>query len=228
MTGRENLIFSGEMNGLSEEQARERAKELLERVGMTAAADRKAGTYSRGMRQRLGIADVLMKDPKIIIMDEPTLGIDPAGMHELTKLIRDLSVKDGRTILISSHELYQIQEISDRVGIFVGGKMIAIESDGSYTLDIKARAADLNVSQQDSDDLLRRLLSKVAGVREVSENADGTVHIEADHNIEAELLALMVGNGFVLREMHETGGDLDTIYRKYFEKEGGNNGRSAD
>ena len=87
MTGRENLIFSGEMNGLSEEQARERAKELLERVGMTAAADRKAGTYSRGMRQRLGIADVLMKDPKIIIMDEPTLGIDPAGMHELTKLI---------------------------------------------------------------------------------------------------------------------------------------------
>lgn len=238
MTGRENLIFSGEMNGLSEDQAKERAKELLERVGMTAAADRKAGTYSRGMRQRLGIADVLMKDPKIIIMDEPTLGIDPAGMHELTKLIRDLSVKDGRTILISSHELYQIQEISDRVGIFVGGKMIAcgkigelgrqIESDGSYTLDIKARAADLNVSQQDSDDLLRRLLSKVAGVREVSENADGTVHIEADHNIEAELLALMVGNGFVLREMHETGGDLDTIYRKYFEKEGGNNGRSAD
>ena len=238
MTGRDNLIFSGEMNGLSEDQAKERAKELLERVGMTAAADRKAGTYSRGMRQRLGIADVLMKDPKIIIMDEPTLGIDPAGMHELTKLIRDLSVKDGRTILISSHELYQIQEISDRVGIFVGGKMIAcgkigelgrqIESDGSYTLDIKARAADLNVSQQDSDDLLRRLLSKVAGVREVSENADGTVHIEADHNIEAELLALMVGNGFVLREMHETGGDLDTIYRKYFEKEGGNNGRSAD
>ena len=159
MTGRENLIFSGEMNGLSEDQAKERAKELLERVGMTAAADRKAGTYSRGMRQRLGIADVLMKDPKIIIMDEPTLGIDPAGI--------------GRTILISSHELYQIQEISDRVGIFVGGKMIAcgkigelgrqIESDGSYTLDIKARAADLNVSQQDSDDLLRRLLSKVAG-----------------------------------------------------------------
>ena len=66
-----------------------------------------------------------MKDPQIIIMDEPTLGIDPHGMHELTALIRDLSVKDGRTILISSHELYQVQEISDRVGIFVSGKMIA-------------------------------------------------------------------------------------------------------
>ena len=94
-------------------------------IGIALAADRKTGTYSRGMRQRLGIADVLMKDPQIIIMDEPTLGIDPHGMHELTALIRDLSVKDGRTILISSHELYQVQEISDRVGIFVSGKMIA-------------------------------------------------------------------------------------------------------
>ena len=125
MTGRENLIFSGMMNGLDRKSAEERASGLLERVGMALAADRKTGTYSRGMRQRLGIADVLMKDPQIIIMDEPTLGIDPSGMHELTSLIRDLSVKDGRTILISSHELYQVQEISDRVGIFVHGRMIA-------------------------------------------------------------------------------------------------------
>ena len=125
MSGRENLIFSGMMNGLTRKAAEERAVGLLERVGMTYAADRKTGTYSRGMRQRLGIADVLMKDPEIIIMDEPTLGIDPSGMRELTALIRELSVKDGRTILISSHELYQIQEISDRVGIFVKGRMIA-------------------------------------------------------------------------------------------------------
>ena len=125
LTGRQNLVFSGMMNGLSREEADNRASSLLERVGIALAADRKTGTYSRGMRQRLGIADVLMKDPQIIIMDEPTLGIDPHGMHELTALIRDLSVKDGRTILISSHELYQVQEISDRVGIFVSGKMIA-------------------------------------------------------------------------------------------------------
>ena len=104
MTGRQNLVFSGMMNGLSKNDAEELASSLLERVG---------------------IADVLMKDPQIIIMDEPTLGIDPHGMHELTALIKDLSVKDGRTILISSHELYQVQEICNRVGIFVDGKMIA-------------------------------------------------------------------------------------------------------
>ena len=104
MTGRQNLVFSGMMNGLSKNDAEELASSMLERVG---------------------IADVLMKDPQIIIMDEPTLGIDPHGMHELTALIKDLSVKDGRTILISSHELYQVQEICNRVGIFVDGKMIA-------------------------------------------------------------------------------------------------------
>ena len=101
MSGRENLIFSGMMNGLSKEQALDRATSMLERVGMTYAADRKAGTYSRGMRQRLGIADVLMKDPGIIIMDEPTAGIDPSGVREITALIRDLAEKDGITIMIS-------------------------------------------------------------------------------------------------------------------------------
>ena len=125
VTGRDNLIYSGMMNGLSREAAAQRADELMERVGIAYAGNRKAGTYSRGMRQRLGIADVLMKKPKIIIMDEPTSGIDPQGTRELTKLIRELADRDGLTILISSHDLYQIQAISDRVGIFVKGKMIA-------------------------------------------------------------------------------------------------------
>lgn len=231
MTGWENLIFSGMMNGLSRLDAMERAEKLLERVGMKDAADRHTSTYSRGMRQRLGIADVLMKDPSIIIMDEPTLGIDPSGMHELTRLIRELAEKDGRTILISSHELYQIQEISDRVGIFVHGRMIAHgkisdlrnqlnSQEGGYELNIKVRKEDLSFSQEASDKLLMELLRKVSGIKNINIDADHTIHIDADHNIEGELLVLLVGNGFVLREMHERGGDLDEIYRRYFEKEG--------
>ena len=92
---------------------------------MTYAADQKTGTYSKGMRQRLGIADVLMKDPQVIILDEPTLGLDPEGMRDFLKLIKELSVEDGRTVLVSSHQLYQIQQICDRVGIFVAGSLIA-------------------------------------------------------------------------------------------------------
>lgn len=104
MTGRQNLRFTGRLNGLQGEELEKRIDEMLKRVGMTNAADRKTGTYSRGMKQRLGIADVLMKDPQIIIMDEPTLGIDPEGMRELLALIRQLSEEDQRTILISSHQ----------------------------------------------------------------------------------------------------------------------------
>ena len=100
MTGRENLRFTGRLNGLDGEMLEERIQSLLEKVGMDEAADQKTGTYSRGMKQRLGVADVLIKDPKVIIMDEPTLGIDPEGMRELMTLIRQLAEEDGRTILI--------------------------------------------------------------------------------------------------------------------------------
>ena len=125
MTGRENLRFTGKLNGLKGKKLEERIDELLEKVGLADAGNQKAGTYSRGMKQRLGIADVLMKDPSVIIMDEPTLGLDPEGMRELLRLIRDLAENDHRTILISSHQLYQIQQVCDRVGIFVEGQLIA-------------------------------------------------------------------------------------------------------
>lgn len=274
MSGRENLIFSGMMNGLTRKEAEERAVGLLERVGMTYAADRKTGTYSRGMRQRLGIADVLMKDPEIIIMDEPTLGIDPSGMRELTALIRELSVKDGRTILISSHELYQIQEISDRVGIFVKGRMIAcgridelgqqLQNEGLYMVDFRAEktangpmttehravvetgteheamnataetlastaetvtsgksggAAEDRAASETEE--LKSLVRGIAGVRLVGVKEDGTLHVESGRDIRAELFRKLTDAGYLLSELHERGGDLDEIYRKYFEKAGG-------
>ena len=125
LTGRENLRFTARLNGIPEEEIDPLIDGLLEKVGMTQAADRKTETYSKGMRQRLGIADVLIKDPEVIIMDEPTAGLDPEGMREFLELIKQLSVKDGKTILVSSHQLYQIQQVCDRVGIFVDGNLIA-------------------------------------------------------------------------------------------------------
>src|SRR3546814_7133623 len=77
------------------------------------------------MRQRLGLADVLIKTPQVIILDEPTLGLDPEGVRELLELIRRLSKEEGLTVLLSSHQLHQVQQVCDRVGVFVGGKLIA-------------------------------------------------------------------------------------------------------
>ncbi len=126
MTGFENLLYTASLNGLSRKLAEERANYLLQRVGLTDATNKKAGKYSRGgMRQRLGLADVLMKDPEVIILDEPTLGIDPEGVREILKLIQQLNKEDGITVLLSSHQLHQVQQICDRVGIFVKGKLLA-------------------------------------------------------------------------------------------------------
>ena len=219
MTGRENLKFTGELNNLPADVIRTRTEELLERVGMTYAGDQKAGTYSRGMRQRLGIADVLMKDPQIIIMDEPTLGIDPEGMHELMHLIRELSVKDGRTILISSHQLYQIQQICDRVGIFVNGNLIAcgaidelgkqISRENGYTLELRVTPDDGSLA-----DVLAKEMPELT---EVSREGD-LYRISAAADPRRKLLSLLMAHHYELQYLKQLEGDLDEIYRRYFEK----------
>jgi ABC-2 type transport system ATP-binding protein len=220
MTGRQNLRFTGKLNGLSGKELEERIDSLLERVGMTDAADRKAGTYSKGMRQRLGIADVLMKDPEIIIMDEPTLGIDPEGMRELLGLIQKLSEEDGRTILISSHQLQQIQQVCDRVGIFVEGSLIAsgtlaeleehIRQDGTYLLEVGVTPCD---------DRILGMLYQQDGVEKIEKEGEKFI-ITSKKDIRGQLTRFLGENGYTVLHLRQRGGDLDEIYRRYFEKAG--------
>lgn len=220
MTGRENLRFTGRLNGLPEDVIEQQCDALLRRVGMEYAADQKAGTYSRGMKQRLGIADVLMKNPKVIIMDEPTLGIDPEGMRELMHLIQQLAKEDGRTILISSHQLYQIQQICDRVGLFVEGQLIAsgkieelaaqVKQEGYHVLEIAALPDDAG---------LRFLLEAIGNVDSVER--EGEVYcVRSRYDIKRELLRKTIEGGYTLTHLRQRGSDLDEIYQRYFEKEG--------
>ena len=125
MSGFENLMFTALLNGLSENVARKNIVQLITRVGLSDAGEKKAGKYSRGMLQRLGLADVLIKNPEVIILDEPTLGIDPKGINEFLRLIVSLSREEGITVLFSSHDLHQVQKVCDRVGLFVSGKLLA-------------------------------------------------------------------------------------------------------
>ena len=97
----------------------------MERVGLGEQMEKKAGKYSRGMRQRLGLADVLIKQPQIVILDEPTSGIDPAGVQEFIALIKQLSSEGQLTVLFSSHNLEQVQKVCDRVGLFNRGRLVA-------------------------------------------------------------------------------------------------------
>ncbi len=226
MTGRQNLRFTGWLNGLAGQELENRIDHLLERVGMTWAADQKAGTYSKGMRQRLGIADTLMKDPEIIIMDEPTLGIDPEGMRELLELIRELSVEDGRTILISSHQLHQIQQVCDRVGIFVEGNLIACGTLGELEEKIRRDAGYmLELDPKPCDDQLLGMLMQQDGVQKIEKEGERFI-IYSSKDIRGNLTRFLGEKNYTVLHLHQRGGDLDEIYRRYFEKAGQNDERN--
>lgn len=217
MTGRQNLRFTGKLNGLSGTTLESQIESLLKRVNMLHAADEKVLTYSKGMRQRLGIADVLMKNPEIIIMDEPTLGLDPEGMHELLALIKDLSEIDRKTILISSHQLHQIQKVCDRVGIFVDGHLMAIgtisdleehiKHAGRYYLEIETTPCDAN---------LFGMLTKQPGIEHIEKNGNMFL-ITCKFDIRQHLTSFLGQNGYTIMRLYQRGGDLDEIYRRYFE-----------
>lgn len=125
MTGPENLLYTAQLNGIPRREAEEKARELLCRVGLEKEIGKKTGKYSKGMRQRLGLADVLIKHPGVIILDEPTSGIDPSGVREFMDLILQLSREEGLTVLFSSHHLDQVQQVCDRVGLFGNGRLLA-------------------------------------------------------------------------------------------------------
>ena len=177
------------------------------------------------MRQRLGIADVLMKDPQVIIMDEPTLGIDPEGMRELMALIRELAEKDGRTLLLSSHQLYQVQKVCDRMGIFVKGNLVAygtleelgaqIDRDGINTLELSVYPENRRFQE---------LLAQMEGILEVEKQNDLYI-IRSSYDIRRKLSHMLAENGYTIMHMRISGSDLDEIYRKYFEKAGETDGK---
>jgi len=136
MSAMENLIYTAQLNGISQKEAIDKALFLLERVGLSHETTKKTGKYSKGMRQRLGLADVLIKDPEVIILDEPTSGIDPAGVQEFMELIHTLSREKGLTVLFSSHHLNQVQQVCDRVGLFGEGKLLTtIEINELYKIE---------------------------------------------------------------------------------------------
>jgi len=123
LTGGETLRFHGKLCGLGGMRLKTRVGELLELVGLTSAANRRLAGYSKGMLQRIGLAQALVQDPKLLVLDEPTAGVDPAGSREIRDLLLSLKGR-GITVLLSSHLLSQVQEICDRVGILARGVLV--------------------------------------------------------------------------------------------------------
>jgi len=123
LTGRETLFFAARSAAMEKSCASENIKEILERVNLSRAADARVGTYSKGMKQRLGLATALIHDPEIYILDEPMSGLDPMGRNLVGKIIRDLKNR-GKTVFFSTHILNDVEVMCDRVGILSSGSLI--------------------------------------------------------------------------------------------------------
>ena len=126
MRAADNLKYVARLNRLSEADAEREINQALEVVGLSNDLDKRVGAFSRGMRQRLGIAETLIKGSKLIILDEPTLGLDPDASNRIVDLIRRLAREKGMSIVLSSHDLRQVQKICDRIGIMIKGRLVAL------------------------------------------------------------------------------------------------------
>ncbi|BAB06933.1 ABC transporter ATP-binding protein [Halalkalibacterium halodurans] len=218
MTGMENLLYTASLNGIQKIEAIERANTLLEKVGLTEAAKKKTGQYSRGMKQRLGLADVLMKGPEIIILDEPTLGIDPEGVRDFLHLIRNLNQNENLTVLLCSHHLHQVQQVCDRVGIFVDGKLLAYgDLDQLVKRLFKHESVVIHVAASPIDESLLNQLKTIEQVKNVDVIQEDRLDIYCREDASATISKLIVESGSNLYHLYKKHFGLDEIYHRYFE-----------
>jgi ABC-2 type transport system ATP-binding protein len=225
-TGLENLIFTAQLNSIPANEVASKAEQMLQRVGLSEAANKKTGKYSRGMLQRLGLAEVLIKNPEVIILDEPTLGIDPKGVREFLELIVSLSKEDGLTVIFSSHDLHQVQLVCDRVGLFVGGKLIAegniqelsqrLFSSGPFTIEAVISYPSDGSHKIISTNTLTEILQHIAGVINVNLK-DDKYQLECSRDTTTEVAGKIIESGFGLSYLNKREYGLDDIYYRYFE-----------
>jgi len=214
LTGRENLRFTARLNRLPARTAELRIRDLVVEVGLADVADRKVRGYSRGMRQRLGLADALVKDPTILVLDEPTVNIDPEGVRDLLALVRRLRDERGMTVLLSSHLLHQVEQVCDRIGIFVNGRLVAVGSIEKLAAGVEHRwTVEVGVTGDAADPM--KVMAGVAGVNLVEPDGSQWL-VHSDHDVRTDVVDAVRLAGLGVVHLRRRGADLDAIYHRYF------------
>ncbi|MBN1176305.1 MAG: ABC transporter ATP-binding protein [Dehalococcoidales bacterium] len=217
LTARENLRFIADLNNIPVSETERLIDDVLERVGLTEERDMVTRKFSRGMRQRLGIADVLIKQPRLVILDEPTSGLDPAGINQLLDIIADLP-KIGTTVLLSSHQLYQVQRVCHSVGILSKGKMViegSIDELGREAMAGGRYMIEVETAEPKAE--LVDIIQQIKGVEKVE--AQGTLmKISTDSDLRSKISKAIVDNDSLLVQMKVHEFSLDDIYMKYFKE----------
>jgi ABC-2 type transport system ATP-binding protein len=217
LTARENLVYIARLNGIPHSEIDGRVDQALRRVGLEKVTAKPVGAFSRGMRQRLGLADVLIKQPQIIIMDEPTSGLDPEASHEFLEMIRSLK-EDGITILLSSHLLYQVQVVCDRVGLFNHGKMELEGTVNDLAQRVLGGAYRILLEAEGDAPAILQALEKVPEVHHVRQSDTVGYVLEAAKDVRAQAAEAVIAAGGRLLKLGAQAQSLDDIYSAYFKE----------
>jgi ABC-2 type transport system ATP-binding protein len=216
LTAAENLRYIGGLIGLDRNECEKKMLAALDHVGLHDVTDRRVATFSRGMRQRLGIAEILLKDAQVAILDEPTSGLDPQATIELLEIIRNLKQRNV-TVLLSSHLLDRVQSVCDRVALFSQGNIVLLGSvdelgrqvlGGTFNLDVEAEGAGLDAK-----------LKAIPGVTGVESLGPNRWRLKTDHDVRSEAAAAVMGAGGKLLRLSLEAPTLETIYTRYFRHE---------
>lgn len=216
MTARENLVYTARLLDIPRRESQGRIMEALKSVGLDDVADKRVATYSRGMRQRLGIAEIVMKRAEVAILDEPTSGLDPHATHELLEMIRGLK-KAGVAVLLSSHLLDRVQSVCDRVALFNKGKIALMGTVVELANQVLGAGHPLLVEATGID--VAAALRGVEGVQQVIAAGEGGWRVVADRDVRATVAQRIVSAGGALTRLSDLQPSLEEVYTHYFEGE---------
>jgi ABC-2 type transport system ATP-binding protein len=215
LTARENMRYTARLLDIPRPEAEKRIADALKSVQLDDVADHRVATYSRGMRQRLGIAEIVMKKAEVAILDEPTSGLDPHATHELLDMIRGLK-KIGVAVLISSHLLDRVQSVCDRVALFNKGKIALMGTVVELANQVLGAGHPLLVEASGID--VAAALRGIEGVQKVAADGDGAWRVTADRDVRAAVAQRIVSAGGALTRLADLQPSLEEVYTRYFQE----------
>jgi ABC-2 type transport system ATP-binding protein len=223
LTATENLAYTGRLMGFATAERERRIAEALARVRLSDVANKPVRTFSRGMRQRLGLAEIVMKGVDIAILDEPTSGLDPQATADFLALIEELK-RAGVTVLLSSHLLDQVQRVCDRVALFQGGRIVLQGTVPDLARQVLGAGfvVDVDAVAPAGADLEARLLA-IPGVSSVQRNGD-RYRLTATRDVRPDAARAVVAADGALTQLAVDVPSLDTIYTRFFQRQGQSEG----
>ena len=216
LTATENLAYTAKLMGLARAERARLIEAALSRVGLADVASRRVATFSRGMRQRLGLAEIIMKRAEIAILDEPTSGLDPQATLEFLGLIEELKA-EGVTVLLSSHMLDQVQRICDRVALFKAGRIVLMGA--VPELAVKVLGAGFVVEVEAEGPGIARRLAMIPGVTQAETLAADRFRMTAERDVRPDAARAVVAGDGALRRLSVDEPSLEAIYARYFQTE---------